>query len=159
MSHTSRPNVQARNKQFIAGIGKRLKNVKSLAIAGKVYTPSQLEALFQAQSDKADAISTARAVYQDAKKAYVDHSKQIASVIVGFRQQIRNLFGTSEALSDFGLAPPKVTKPTLETKVGAAQKRKQTRDAGGTKAVKKAQAQKGAAQAEPQAQATTKPTA
>jgi hypothetical protein len=140
----NRPTVQARDKQFITGITKRLTTVQSLAIAGTTYTPAQLIALFQSQIDNADAVATAKAKYDDAMKAYRDQAKQLVGVVSGFRSQIRNIFGNaSEPLSDFGMAPPKVTKPDLETKTAAVEKIKATRKARGTMGSKKRKSIKG----------------
>jgi hypothetical protein len=147
MSNNSKPNrqsVQARDKQFISGITKRLSNVQSLAIAGTTYTPAQLTQLFQSQIDNADAVAQAKAKYQDALKAYRDQAKQLVSVVSGFRGQIRNIFGdASEPLADFGMNPRKVTKPNLDTKTAAVVKNKATRKARGTMGSKKRRSIKG----------------
>jgi hypothetical protein len=133
MSIPNRPTVQARDKQFIAGINKRLTSVQSLAIAGGSYTPAELIKLFQSQIDNADAVATAKAKYKDAMKAFRDQSKQLVNIVGGFRTQVRNLFGdASEPLSDFGLVPRKAPKPTLQTKSAAVTKSKATRKARGT---------------------------
>jgi hypothetical protein len=130
MALPNRPSVQARNGQFVAGIAKRLQTVPSVAIAGATYTPAELVALFQSLTDKADAVATAQAKLRDAFKAYRDLSKELVPVVGGFRHAMRNLFGAQhEALSDFGIAPPKASKPSLETKVTAAEKSKATRHA------------------------------
>jgi hypothetical protein len=143
-SYPNRPSVQARDKQFITGINKRLTTVQSLAIAGTTYTPAQLIQLFQSQIDSADAVAIAKAKYQDAVKAYRDQAKQLVSVTSGFQSQIRNLYGNaSEPLSDFGMSPRKVAKPKLATKVVAVDKAKATRKARGTLGPKKRKSIKG----------------
>lgn len=156
MSNTNRPTVQARNKQFIAGIQKRLQNAQQLPIAGTNYTPADLVKLFQSQIDKADAIAPEKGKYHDAVQAYRDLSKQLARIVVGFRAQVRNIFGeSSEVLADFGLTPVKTTKPKPATQVQAAAKRVATRKARNTMGKK----QKKSVQGAPAAPATaTKPT-
>jgi hypothetical protein len=156
MSNITRPSTQARNKQFIAGIQKRLQNVSQLPIAGTNYTPADLVKLFQSQIDKADAIAPLKGKYHDAVQAYRDLSKQLARVVIGFRTQVRNIFGdTSEVLADFGLTPVKTTKPKPATQVSAAAKRAMTRKARSTMGKK----QKKSVKAAPPAPATgTKPT-
>ncbi len=144
MSIPNRPTVQARDKQFIAGITKRLSNVPNLAIAGATYTPAQLIQLFQSQVDNADAVATAKARYGDAMKAFRDQRKQLTPVVSGFVTQVRNIFGdASEPLSDFGLSPKKTAKLTLEKKTAAVTQGKATRKARGTVGPKKKKAIKG----------------
>ena len=143
-SNPNRPTVQARDKQFVTGINKRLTNVQSLAIAGASYTPAQLITLFQSQIDNADAVALAKAKYQDALKAYRDQAKQLVGIVSGFRGQIRNIFGdASEPLSDFGMTPRKAKKPNLETKTAAVAKTKATRKARGTMGPKRRKSIKG----------------
>jgi len=127
----NRPNVQARDGQFIAGIGKRLQNVQSIALAGKTYTPADLEKLFQQQIDAAGQVDLAFAKLRDALQAFRGLSKDLSPIVVGFRHFVRNQFGDqAEALADFGIAPAKQrTVPTLEQKASAAAKRKATRQA------------------------------
>ena len=130
MSRTNRASVGARNRLFVAGITKRLQDVPSLSIAGTTYTPAQLAELFESLAIKADAVATADAAARDARQAYRGLSKELVSIIGGFRHAMRNQFGENhEALSDFGIAPIKATKPTLETKVAAVEKSKATRRA------------------------------
>jgi hypothetical protein len=145
MSNNNRPTVQTRNKQFVAGIQKRLQNVQSLPIAGATYTPADLVKLFQSQIDKADAIAPAKGKYHDTVQAYRDLAKQLAPIALGFRTQVRNIFGaTSEVLADFGLAPVKTTKPKPATQVAAAAKRAVTRKARNTLGKNQKKAIKGA---------------
>jgi hypothetical protein len=156
MSNNNRPSVQARNKQFVAGIQKRLLGAPSMPIAGSSYTPADLVKLFQSQIDKADAIAPAKGKYHDTVQAYRDLTKQLAPIIVGFRTQVRNIYGaTSELLADFGLSPVKTTKPKPATQVAAAVKRVATRKARSTMGKKQKKAVKGAPAAPP---TVTKPT-
>jgi hypothetical protein len=156
MSNSNRPTVHARNKQFIAGIQKRLQGAQSLAIAGANYTPADLVKLFQSQIDKADAIAPAKGKYHDTVQAYRDLAKQLAPIAVGFRTQVRNIFGaTSEVLADFGLTPVKTTKPKPASQVAAAAKRVATRKARSTMGKKQKKTVKGAPAAPP---TVTKPT-
>jgi hypothetical protein len=131
MGKVNRPSVQARDKQFIVGIGKRLQNVQSLAIAGKVYAPADLVKLFQQQIDAADAIDAARAKLHDVTQAFRGLSTSLVPILNGFRHQIRNIFGDqAEVLANFGIAPVKQpATPTVEQKAAAAAKRKATRQA------------------------------
>jgi hypothetical protein len=145
MSNNNRPTVQIRNKQFIAGTQKRLQGVQQLPIAGTTYTPADLVKLFQSQIDKADAIAPLKGKYHDAVQAYRDLSKQVARVVVGFRAQVRNIFGdAAEVLADFGLTPVKTTKPKPATQVTAAAKRVATRKARNTMGKKQKKTVKGA---------------
>jgi hypothetical protein len=145
MSNINRPSVQARNKAFIAGIQKRLQNVAQLPIGGSNYPPADLVKLFQSQIDKADAIAPLKGKYHDAVQAYRDQAKQLARIVIGFRAQVRNIFGeTSEVLADFGMSPAKTTKPKPATQVSAAAKRVATRKARSTMGKKQKKAVKGA---------------
>jgi hypothetical protein len=154
----NRPSVQARDKQLIAGIGKRLQTVQSLAIAGKTLTPADLEKLFQQQIDAADAVDAAVAKLRDATQAFRGLSKALIPILGGFRSQIRNLFGDqAEALSDFGIAPVKTRAPlTVAQKAAASAKAKATRAARHTMGSKQKASIKGVV---PTPAATPKPTA
>jgi hypothetical protein len=139
MGKVNRPSVHARDEQFVAGIGKRLQNVQSLAIAGKTYTPADLVKLFQQQIAAADGIDAARAKLRDATQAFRDLSQELTPIVIGFRHFVRNQFGdVAEVLSDFGIpaAKPRAV-PTLEQKAAAAAKRKATREARHTMGPKK----------------------
>jgi hypothetical protein len=150
MSNNNRPSVQARNKQFIAGIQKRLQSAQNLPVAGATYTPAELVKLFQSQIDKADAIAPVKGKLHDAVQAYRDLTKQLAPIVVGFRAQVRNIFGaTNEVLADFGLTPVKTTKPKPAMQVAAATKRAATRKARNTMGKKQRKSVKGAPAATP----------
>jgi hypothetical protein len=141
--------VHARDALFIAGIGKRLQTVQSLAIAGKTYTPAEIVTLLQQQIDSASAVDAAAAKLRDATQAFRALSKGLVPFLDGFRHQVRNLFGDqAEALADFGIAPVKPATPlTVEQKAAASAKRRATRAARHTMGPKQKAAIKGAAPA------------
>ena len=132
----NRANIKARNAKIQAGIQKDLATQAQISLAGAAYTPSSLQAVFQADSDAIDAADTARKALQQAVVNEKAAHAKTAVVLSALRSYLLATFGKQAVtvLGDFGFNAPKSTAiKTVATKAAAVAKAKATRAARGTK--------------------------
>ncbi|HEX8794009.1 MAG TPA: hypothetical protein VF765_23870 [Polyangiaceae bacterium] len=129
--------------QLLAGTRKRFPNVsQTLTLDGAPVTVDAVTKELQGFLDDHAAVAAAKATLK-AKVAAEDTGLAALNALVkAFIAFLRVNFGSdAEALADFGLAPPKAPAPlTAEQKAVAAEKRKATRAARGTKSPKQKRA-------------------
>ena len=129
--------------QLLAGTRKRFTNAgQTLTIEGAPVTVDALEKELQGFLDDHAAVAAAKATVK--AKVAAENARLVAlnTLVKGFIAFLRVTFGNDpEALADFGLAPRKAPAPmTAEQKAVAAEKRKATRAARGTKTAKQKKA-------------------
>jgi hypothetical protein len=118
-----------------AGVQKDLASMAQIQLAGVVYTPSSLSAVFQADSDAIDASDTARAALKQAVGTGKTTHAKTAIVLAALRSFLLGYYGKQAVtvLGDFGINAPKSTATkTVATKAAAVVKGKATRAARGT---------------------------
>ena len=117
-----------------------------IQLAGVVYTPSSLSAVFQTDSDAIDAADTARAALKQAVVNEKTAHAKTATVLAALRSYLLAYYGKQAValLGDFGFNAPKSTRTTdVATKAAAVVKSKATRAARGTKGSVEKQSVKG----------------
>jgi hypothetical protein len=140
----NRTNQQGKDQQILDGIKKDLQTMSSLSLGGTTYTPASLEALIQSRIDAVNEVTTAKANWQNAAKAYTALNTLATVVVRDLKALVIGAFGsTSPKLADFGFTPRKVTVRTPEQKAAAAAKAKATRKARNTMGPKAKLAVKG----------------
>jgi len=129
----TKTNKTIRNAKAIAGTQKHLMNLASIILNGAAFTPAQIIALLQAESDSIVAFDAADGQRKKAVATEKAASAAANPVFVTFRREVVNMFATQpETLADFGFVPPKKRVVSPATQVEAAQKRKATRKARNT---------------------------
>lgn len=125
--------TKARNATVIAGVDKDLPNLNS-PLAGVVYTPTTLKAVFQADSDAIDKVAEATAAKAQAVKDARAAHKKTAIVYSALRSYLLALFGREAVavFGDFGMKVPASPAKTVASKAAAVVKAKATRAARGT---------------------------
>jgi hypothetical protein len=130
---------------LIAGTQKHLANGQ-MQFAGGVFTEAQIVAELKQLVALRTDVETARAATRAKVDAERAKAPAIRSFMSAFVQAVKVAFGTqADVLVDFGLAPKKARTPlTVEQMAAAAEKRKATRAARGTKSAKAKKGIKGA---------------
>jgi hypothetical protein len=135
MKTESNPNKKtalALNQQAIQGIEKYFAHVKSLTIAGTVYTPANLKATLQAEIDAENSVNEGQAQYrQQVVAAKVARSQGRATRKL-IKAYVLTNFGADnvQTLGNFGIPVPKSTSNrTAKSKAQAADKAAATRKA------------------------------
>jgi hypothetical protein len=123
----------ARVQAIIAGTNKRFAN-GSISFANTTYTAAALVQLFEKLAAAIAKVNAAEASAKDAVTALRGVHAQVNPVLRDYRRFVLATFGTAtEALADFGLAPPKAPAPrTTEQRAAAKAKLRATRQARGT---------------------------
>lgn len=131
----TKANRAARIRKAVAGAEKHFADAP-VAFDGATFTVEQLGEKFSSYADAIDATATAHAKWKDA----LAHEGATATVVLptykAFASFVVAHFGRSatEILADFCIKPPKARKePSVDTKAGAAEKRRKTRELLGTK--------------------------
>jgi hypothetical protein len=129
---------------IIAGTNKRFPN-GTISFGNTTYTAAALVQLFQSLADAIAKVNASEASTRDTVTALRDVQAKVNPVLRDYRRFILATFGTaSEALTDFGLTPPKARAPlTAEQRVAATAKTRATRTARGTTSKKQKAAVKG----------------
>ncbi len=132
---TNRPNHRTAlvlDQMIIAGVDTYFAKVKTLTLAGTVYTPKALKAVLQTEIDATNSLGSAKAQMRQhvatanaARAKALDARKELRAYILG------NFGATAVAmLQDFGMNVPKpVGRKTAAVKAEAASKAKATRKA------------------------------
>jgi hypothetical protein len=121
---------QTRVQKLIAGTNKHFATASSLAFGSETTTPQALTQLFQSFVDAFTGVMAAKATYTAKLQAERTLAASVRLVIQAYEAFVRATFSKSpDVLADFGLAPHKVTKPTVATKVVAVDRRLATRKA------------------------------
>jgi hypothetical protein len=135
MKTESNPNKKtalALNQQAIQGIEKYFAHVKSLTIAGTVYTPANLKAMLQAEIDAENSVTEGQAQYrQQVVAAKVARSQGRATRKL-IKAYVLTNFGADnvQTLGNFGIPVPKSTSNrTAKSKAQAADRAVATRKA------------------------------
>jgi hypothetical protein len=133
MSKETNPNKKtalAQNQQAIQGIEKYFAHVKSLTIAGTVYTPANLKATLQAEIDAENSVTEGQAQYrQQVVAAKVARSQGRATRKL-IKAYVLTNFGADnvQTLGNFGIPVPKSTSNrTAKSKAQAADRAANTR--------------------------------
>jgi hypothetical protein len=130
----NRTATKAQNAKVIAGIDKDLGSQAKIPLAGEVFDPSSLKAVFSTESAAMDATDSARTAFH---KAVLDESAARSRRVL-IRSALRSfLVGTYgkqavTILGDFGFTPPKKATLTVPDKAVAVAKQHATRAARGT---------------------------
>jgi hypothetical protein len=124
--------AQALDQKAIQGVTKYFAKVKNMTIAGTVYTPVALKAVFQAEIDAITALDTSEAQFkQQAADTRTARAKAIV-VRAGLRAYILATYGAAavQVLGDFGMVVPKpLGKRSAQVKADAVTKAQATREA------------------------------
>jgi len=132
----TRTALRERNTKVQQGIDKDLANLASIQLAGEMFTPASLKAVFQDDTAAMDATDAAR---KTASQAVLDEKakRTRAALILGsLREYLLGTYGKQAVaiLGDFGITAPKAkAKKTVASKAVAVAKAKATRVARGTK--------------------------
>ncbi len=134
MATPNRATLRDRDTQILRGIDEHLSKVPSFALAGAIYTRKELIGMLQQRIDSANACTAARAALHEAVDEHRGIDKSVRKIIQALRAHLLNVYGEQAGiLGDFGFAPPKRSKPSVETLAMASEKRRATRLARGTK--------------------------
>lgn len=128
-----------RVSNLLAGTKKRFQNPgQLLTVDGAQVTVGDITGKLQGFLDDVAAVATAKATLEVKLAAVEAEVPAIDTLVKGFVAALRVLLGPdAQALIDFGLEAPKVPAPmTAVQKAIAAEKRKATRQARGTKSAK-----------------------
>jgi hypothetical protein len=133
-SRVTKPSLQKRIGDLIAGTQKHASSTTSVTLGGKAYAAPALVQLLQSLADAIDATATARAGWQESLAKEKALHASVLPVVEGYREWIAVTYaGSPTLLADYGVSPPKVRTPlTAEQKAAAAVKRQATRKARGT---------------------------
>ncbi|HEY4014540.1 MAG TPA: hypothetical protein VGM06_14460 [Polyangiaceae bacterium] len=124
----SRASQNAADQKMIDGINKHLSQLASLPVGNTSYTPAQIIQFYQDRLTTSQAAADATAQRTAAIKADVDKQTSTSPTARAFRRIIVGMFaGSPDVLATFGLAAPKVTTRSVETKTSAVAKAKATR--------------------------------
>ncbi len=129
--------------QILAGTRKRFTNGSQvLTLDGAPVTVDAFTKELQGFLDDHAAVAAAKATVKAKVAAEDTRLVTLNALLKAFVAFLRVNFGSdAEALADFGLAPPRAPTPmTAEEKAVAAEKRKATRAARGTKSPKQKKA-------------------
>jgi hypothetical protein len=119
------------DQKMIAGVQGHLAD-KSFIVGDKSYAAKDVIAVYQGRVTTGQAVVTAHAAWLAAVKADRDERAQTAVFAGAFRTIVQGMYQDPGTLADFGLAPRKSTKKTVETKSTAVAKTLATRKARGT---------------------------
>ncbi len=150
MGTNNRQGSLNQNQKMIEGVQGHLAD-KSFIVGDKSYAAKDVIAVYQGRVTTGQAVVTARAAWQAAVKADRDQRAQTAVFVGAFRAIVQGMYQDPGTLADFGLAPRKSTKKTVETKATAVAKTLATRKARGTMGKKEKSKIKGDITAEPSA--------
>jgi hypothetical protein len=144
-SKTNRMQMQIADQKLVGGLTQHASTVSSLLIAGTSYTTADIIGVLQARVATGNAVTSTRATWQAAVQADRDRQAQTQAFVSGLRQVLQVAFaGQIEALTDFGLVPPKPQPHrTPEQKALQAKKAAATRAARHTMGPKQKAAIKG----------------
>jgi hypothetical protein len=144
----AKPTRSDRNRTMIAGVQKHLASSPSVTLDGQVFTLPALIKVLQDEIDTADKTLAAEGAFH---KAVAVETTAVAAgepVFRALKAFVLNLFtGQTDVLGDFGITVVARQTPTAETQAAAAQKRKATRLARGTRGKRQKASIKGSAQA------------
>jgi hypothetical protein len=133
-----------RVQQLLAGTSKHFSNTSSLAFASASFTPQALTQLLQSFVNAESGVTTARSAYRAKLAARNGLATSVMPVVSAYEAFVKATFSKSpDVLADFGLAPKKVTKPSVLTKAVAVDKRRATREARHTMGKKQKQSIRG----------------
>jgi hypothetical protein len=159
MTTLSRITTTGKDQDVLNGIETELQAMPTLFLGGETYTPQTLEAFVQSRIDRANAVATARAAWEDALRAYDTVNKKATIVIGDLRHLVMAAFGRdTPKLASFGFPLPRVPTLTSEQRSNAAFKAAATRKARKTMGKKQKALVKGEVPAVQPAVATTDAT-
>jgi hypothetical protein len=128
MSTINRTKVQNADQKMVDGLTKHKAVITALAIGGRMLTPDDVIATFQARIDASNEALTTKASATAAVLAERAERARTKRFVSSARQVVRSMFGESvDLLADFGLAPPRPRRIDPQKKVEAAAKSKATR--------------------------------
>jgi len=152
MTTVSRATTSGKDQEVLNGIQSELQSMPPMFLGGEIYTPQQLADFVQSRIDKASAVATTHAAWEDALRAYDEVNKKAAVVLGDLRHLLQAAFGRGTTkLASFGFPLPKVPSLTAEQRSKAALKAIATRKARRTMGKK----QKALITGEPAAQPVT----
>jgi hypothetical protein len=130
MTTVSRATTSGKDQEVLNGIETELQSMPPMFLGGETYTPQTLADFVQSRIDKASAVLTTRAAWEDALRAYDEVNKKATVVLGDLRHLVMAAFGRSTPkLASFGFALPKVPTMTAEQRSKAALKAIATRKA------------------------------
>ena len=122
----------AMDRKALQGIGKHFANVRTVTIAGVIYSPAALKALFQEEIDATNALDASRAQLRERVKAIRAIRANAAAMRSKLGAHILGKYGAGaiEVLADFGMTPPGTPGPkTAEAKARGTARRIATLEA------------------------------
>jgi hypothetical protein len=130
MTTVSRTTTQGKDQEVLNGIQTELQSMPTLFLGSETYTPQTLADFVQSRIDKANAVTTTRAAWEDALRAYDAVNKKATIVLGDLRHLVMAAFGReSPKLASFGFPLPKVPTLTSEQRSRAALRAAATRKA------------------------------
>ncbi len=127
-NHSASSNVIASDRDMIAGIRKHMGKSESIVIDNEKYSASDLVKLLESRVDAHAPVALAKAAWIKVARAKVARMYETKDLVAALRLYFLVKYGASgDTLADFGLAPMKRAKPTLEKRFRAAQKARATR--------------------------------
>ncbi len=130
MTTVSRATTSGKDQEVLNGIASELQAMPPMFLAGETYTPQALADFVQSRIDKASAVLTTRAAWEDALRAYDEVNKKATVVLGDLRHLVMAAFGrNTPKLASFGFPLPKVPTLTAEQRSKAALKAIATRKA------------------------------
>jgi hypothetical protein len=116
------------DSNMIAGVQKHLMN-QSFIVGDKPCSAQDVVNVLQGRITRGQTAVSGKAEWRAAVKADRDERAATAVFVRAFRAIVQGMFHDPATLADFGLAPRKSTKKTVDTKATAIAKNKATRTA------------------------------
>ncbi len=130
MTTVSRTTTQGKDQEVLNGIQTELQSMQTLFLGSETFTPQTLADFVQSRIDKANAVGTSHAAWEDALRAYDVVDKRARVVLGDLRHLVMAAFGRqSPKLATFGFPLPKVPTLTSEQRSKAALRAVATRKA------------------------------
>ncbi len=124
--------VLATNQKLLAGVDKHFAKVKNMTIAGVTYTPAELKALFQSETDALTTLDQGKAQLKEQVATTRAASAKASVTRQGLRTYILGNYGPQavQTLEDFGMSAPKpMGRRSVKTKAQALVQAEATREA------------------------------
>ena len=130
MTTVSRATTTGKDQEVLNGIQSELQGMPPMFLGGETYTPQTLADFVQSRIDKASAVATTHAAWEDALRAYDEVNKKVNVVLGDLRHLLMAAFGHgTPKLASFGFPLPKLPVLTSEQRSKAALKAVATRKA------------------------------
>ncbi|HEY4014435.1 MAG TPA: hypothetical protein VGM06_13930 [Polyangiaceae bacterium] len=120
--------VETRDQTLVNGVLANLGDVATFALPTGTYTPDQLVAAFQSRIAASEATKANKNAWHATVQAERQAESDIAPLRKSIKQFVASRYGADSAkLAEFGFAPAKPRKTTVQSKATAIQKSEATR--------------------------------